>query len=274
MHREIIGLITGIILLIPPYTYAQGTLEVPPPPSSFQSGRGIIAGWHCTAQSIEIIVDGTIRAQAAVGLPREDTRTACGGQINTGFDFDMNWNNLSDGQHFIQVLADGVEFARASVIVTTFGTDFLRGASGSGRIGHFPHAGTDTVLVWQEALQGFTIVGVEPTQLPFGPPANFNGTWSGSAVSAITTALSDVGCSAASVTISVDGTGFSGTALTGRGIRLTLSGVIGSDGVLSGQALRDSSFFAVLTGTTVANFITGQWADIFGCWGSFSLQRG
>jgi hypothetical protein len=37
MRREIIGLITGIILLISPHAHAQSTLEVPPP-NSFQSG--------------------------------------------------------------------------------------------------------------------------------------------------------------------------------------------------------------------------------------------
>jgi len=148
-------------LLVPVIVQAQGILEVPTN-NSFQSGKGVISGWNCKASIIEIVADGSIRVQASYGTPRADVQATCGGTLNTGFGFDMNWSNLSDGQHLIQVLADGVEFARATVTVTTFGTNYLRGATGFAFALGFPQPTNTTLLQWQESAQNFVVTASVP----------------------------------------------------------------------------------------------------------------
>src|SRR6185369_17369986 len=91
---------------------AQGLLENPAP-DSFQSGLGLISGWHCTAQRIEIEIDYRIRAFASHGTPRSDTQSQCGDADN-GCGLLINWNELGDGFHALNVLADGQSFARAT----------------------------------------------------------------------------------------------------------------------------------------------------------------
>ena len=145
------------------------TPEPPPPPQarlenpsrgSPQSGIGIISGWACEAQEIIIELAGT-PIQAAYGTPRGDTRSVCGDTDN-GFSLLVNWSNLGAGQHTIRALVDGVEFARTTVRVTTFGVDFLRGVSGTFDLPNFPSAGATTVIQWAESQQNFVITDGQP----------------------------------------------------------------------------------------------------------------
>ena len=141
--------------LFPPFVFAQATLENPAP-GSFQSGLGIISGWACAAQSIEIVFNDGPPQQAAYGTSRGDTQTACGDTDN-GFGLLFNWNLLGDGVHTVQALADGVEFARVTVTVTTFGTEFLREASGTVSVPDWPTPGRTLTLRWQPAQQNFAL---------------------------------------------------------------------------------------------------------------------
>ena len=104
-----------------------------------------------------MLVDGAISIIAPYGSPRADTEPVCG-RVNTGFGLLVNWNNLSPGPHEVVVLADGKEMSRAAVTVATFGTDFLRGASGTYVV---PFNDRDVSLQWQESLQNFVISGVQ-----------------------------------------------------------------------------------------------------------------
>jgi hypothetical protein len=160
--------------------YAQSQLENPAP-NSFQSGQGIISGWHCQATTIEIVVDGTIRVQAPYGTLRGDTQAACG-DVNNGFGFQVNWNELGDGTHTVVVLADGTQFGQATFSVKTLGVPYLSGASGSYRLQGF--AGKDVTIQWSEALQNFVIVDAQnapeecdpayPTVCIPSPPPDLN----------------------------------------------------------------------------------------------------
>ena len=127
-----------------------------PPPGSFQSGIGIISGWVCDARRIEVTFDGGPPVEAAYGTSRGDTQGACG-DTNNGFGLPFNWNLLGDGTHTVRVLADGVEFARVTVTVTTLGAEFVQGARGEATVPAFPEVGTAVVLRWQEAQQNFVI---------------------------------------------------------------------------------------------------------------------
>ncbi len=137
-----------------------------PRPGSFQSGIGIISGWACEAGQIDIEIDGA-KTQAAYGTSREDTRSVCG-DANNGFGLLFNWNLLGNGTHQVRALADGQEFANATVAVTTLGAEFLPGVGKSERLENFPLSGTDIIVAWQQNLQNFVIARVDAV----GPQLN------------------------------------------------------------------------------------------------------
>ena len=247
---------------------AQGLLENPAQ-DSFQSGLGLISGWHCTAQRIEIVIDDRIRAVASHGTPRGDTQSQCD-DINNGFGLPINWNDLRDGFHTINVLADGQPFAQATFTVTTFGTSFLRDKSATCRVLRFPDARTDTILSWQEGLQNFTITDTVPTQ--GGSFPSTNGQWRGVVEPNVTITKGDVSCGGAAVTLTITNPTFSGSVETDTDIQLTLSGVASNDGVVAGTARRNGEYFAIFAGSMRGNRITGRWNDVFGCWGDFELE--
>ena len=135
------------------------TLENPRA-ASFQSGLGVISGWACHANEIVIELDGT-PLKAGYGTTREDTRSVCG-DANNGFSLLWNWNNLGPGEHMVRALVDGEEFANTTVRVTTFGEEFLRGASGLFDLPDFPTSDEATVVQWEESLQNFIITDGQP----------------------------------------------------------------------------------------------------------------
>ena len=161
LPRALIAMTALIVgFAAPPSLWAKGVLENPQKDSS-QSGIGVISGWVCNASKVEIVIDTVATLQAAYGTDRGDTVGECG-DANNGFGLLLNWNLLRDGPHTIRVLADGVEFGRATFTVTTLlGADYLRGASGSYRLSDFPEPGTDVVIRWEESLQNFVIESIE-----------------------------------------------------------------------------------------------------------------
>lgn len=133
-----------------------GILENPKP-SSFTSGIGTISGWVCSATRVDLQVDGTITVQAPYGSLRHDTQGVCG-DANNGFGYLVNWSNLGPGQHTLVALADGVEFARATFTISTFGVPFVTGANGTFVV---LFNGRNVTLDWQESLQNFVIRGIQ-----------------------------------------------------------------------------------------------------------------
>ncbi len=133
-----------------------------PGPASFQSGLGVISGWVCEADTVEIELNGEVQP-AAYGTERADTQGACGDTDN-GFGLLFNWNLLGDGAHAVVAYVDGVELARATVTVTTLGAEFLRDVAGDCMVADFPSVGESVRLVWQEAQQSFVLAeGSAPT---------------------------------------------------------------------------------------------------------------
>ena len=132
----------------------RGFLENPQP-NAFKSGVGLISGWVCEAQRVEVDINGS-RMTAVYGTEREDTRSQCGDADN-GFVTLFNWNRLGNGRHTARLLVDGKEFARSTFQVTTFDQEFVRGASGTYRLQNFPYPGTTTVIEWEESTQNFVI---------------------------------------------------------------------------------------------------------------------
>jgi subtilisin-like proprotein convertase family protein len=145
-----------------------GALENPQP-NAFASGIGVISGWYCDAQEIQIQFDDEAPKTAAYGTNRGDTRGVCG-DIDNGFGLLWNMNLLGDGEHTIRAYADGVQFAQVRFQVTTLGAEFVSGVAAQIRIEDFPDAGSSTLLRWQEANQNFVIQGVELDEPPIIEP--------------------------------------------------------------------------------------------------------
>ncbi len=140
-----------------------------PAPASFQSGIGVISGWVCEAEEVEIeFRNGTTNTvetyEAGYGTIREDTEPECGDSDN-GFGLLWNWNRLGDGEHVVRALVDGVELGQATVTVTTLGEEFARGLSGQYRLANFPSGGDAVHLHWNQAQQNFVL---GPAVLPEG----------------------------------------------------------------------------------------------------------
>ena len=142
-------------------TFLPGYLENPGA-ASFQSGIGLISGWVCDAEEVEITLNGEPQ-EAAYGTARLDTEAVCGDADN-GFGLLFNWNLLGDGAHEVVALVDGVELDRATVTVTTLGAEFLRDVTGTCTAADFPTMDETVTLAWQQTQQNFVIVdGMPPT---------------------------------------------------------------------------------------------------------------
>ena len=128
--------------------------------NSFQSGVGVLSGWVCDADAVELEIGPLGRQAAAYGTERRDTEAVCGDTDN-GFGLLFNWNLLGDGEHTVAAFVDGVELDRATVTVTTLGAEFLRGGAGECVVDDFPLSGETVTLEWQQNQQNFVIVDIE-----------------------------------------------------------------------------------------------------------------
>ena len=157
-------------------TDARGNLGNPPD-GGFRSGVGLISGWVCAANEVEVVITSNDRQgspqetlNVAYGTSRADTVGRCRhSSPNTGFGMTYNFNHLREGEYTIQALADDEEIGEPQtfnvVHLTTFaiGDDdrFLREESLRGtecRVNDFPALGEDTILEWEESTQNFTII--------------------------------------------------------------------------------------------------------------------
>ncbi len=145
-----------------------GNLESPQD-NSYRSGIGVISGWHCDAEVVEVVIAGTT-VETAYGTVREDTQDICGDTDN-GWGVLYNWNRFGDGLHTVEAYADGVLFASANVKVTTFGQEFMSGVSGNFILEDFLSPGVDAEIEWQQAKQNFQIV--DPQFKTAGSTSNF-----------------------------------------------------------------------------------------------------
>lgn len=131
-----------------------GTLENPTP-KAVKSGVGLISGWVCDAERLEVSFDGGPRTFVPYGSERIDTRLVCG-DINNGFGLLMNYNELGDGSHTAALYADNLVVDHVNFTVQTLGTNFLRGVNGQGDI--TLSNGVSVTVQWDEAIQGFSVV--------------------------------------------------------------------------------------------------------------------
>ena len=139
-----------------------------PGDGSFRSGIGVISGWVCDAETVEISIwpphGGRASIEtAAYGTDRADTAYTKDGEkicgdTNNGFGLLFNWNRLEEEEYVVDVLVDGELLDRATVYLTNLGQEFLRGVSGRYVLEDFPYPGESVVVEWEEGLQNFVIV--------------------------------------------------------------------------------------------------------------------
>lgn len=144
-----------VILMAGNHVNAQGALGNPGAGSD-QSGIGLVSGYYCEADRIEVSFDGGPLIEAAYGTTRADTIGACGDDDN-GFGLLWNYNLLGPGAHQVSVFADGSLFGTSSFTVTTLGREFLPGASQEVRVLGFPELASDIILKWQQGNQNYVI---------------------------------------------------------------------------------------------------------------------
>ncbi len=154
-------------------TFPHAVLENPPA-GSYQSGIGIVSGWVCEAEAIEVEFipeDGEAwREAVAANTERLDTvevelegetgeveTVEVCGDTDNGFGLLFNWNRLGDGVHEVVVRADGEVLGHRTVRVTTLGEEFRRGLSGTYELADFPTEGETVTLEWRQAQQNFVV---------------------------------------------------------------------------------------------------------------------
>ena len=135
---------------------------------SSQSGVGVVSGWVCEADTVEIEIAGESYL-AAYGTERLDTAfapdgTMICGDTDNGFGLLVNWNRFGDGEHTVVALVDGVELGRATITVTTLGEEFPEDLAGEYVLDGFPDSESSVVIRWEESLQNFVIVERLPRQ--------------------------------------------------------------------------------------------------------------
>ncbi len=160
---------------------ATGALENPSG-GGFRSGIGIISGWACSANEVEVVISSNDRQGSspvtlavAYGTSRPDTVGQCRhNDPNTGFGMTYNFNHLREGEYTMRAFADGEELIGAAqtfnvVHLTTFAVNdddrFLRDEDLLGtecRVDDFPDLGEATILEWEQSTQNFVIIDAGP----------------------------------------------------------------------------------------------------------------
>ena len=167
--------------LMPVETDSRGNLGNPPD-GGVRSGIGLISGWVCAAEEVEIRIfsGGVLRETltAAYGTSRPDVpeNSNCRNP-NAGFGMTYNFNHLPEGTYTIRAFADAdddeqigedatfdvvhlVNFATEDL--APFGTDatdrFLRDLPDAEcRVEDFPKPTIETRLKWEQSTQNFVI---------------------------------------------------------------------------------------------------------------------
>ena len=146
-------------------------LESPSPDAFIESGVGLIRGWACQAERIEVSINDEPPRTVAYGTRRTDTTAVCG-HPNTGFGLTFPWYALGDGVHNLRAFADGVEFANVNFAVATLrGREFLTGLGGEYTLRDFPIRGSSPRVRWSEPHQNFVFARAAPIPpAPLVPP--------------------------------------------------------------------------------------------------------
>ena len=118
----------------PVETDARGNLGNPPD-GGFRSGIGLISGWVCAADEVEVVITLMIakdphRSPLMSRMARADPTRSGGVGIaapNTGFGMTYNFNHLREGEYTIQAFADDEEIGEPRTFEVVHLTTFAVG---------------------------------------------------------------------------------------------------------------------------------------------------
>lgn len=131
-----------------------------PASGSTQSGIGLISGWACVADEVEISIDGGARTKVQGDMPRADVKPVCA-HSTAGFGQVINFNTLSAGPHTIQAFVKGVAIGQPTQFnVVVPAGEFITGVNRQVTVTDFPSAGKTATLDWREAEQNFGLKDV------------------------------------------------------------------------------------------------------------------
>jgi hypothetical protein len=138
---------------------AQAQIENPSPGST-QSGIGLISGWACVADSVEISIDGGLHFKMQGEMSRADVKPVCG-HDTAGFGHLINFNTLGAGEHSLQIFVKSVPIGAPTLFsVVVPAGEFVRGITREVAIPNFPISGKTTTIDWREAEQNFGLKNV------------------------------------------------------------------------------------------------------------------
>lgn len=147
---------TPLSLQPPAYLGRIGT----PVDGSVVSGVSVISGYHCSARSIEVFIDGISLGKAGAGTRLLGTAPVCG-RSDTGYSLLYNFNNLAEGDHVVSVHADGVVLDRHSFrSVKSGGVPWLTGMQRDVTLEDFPVMGSFATLDWVQSYQNFVVTNL------------------------------------------------------------------------------------------------------------------
>lgn len=154
----------------PPPTDLTGNFE-DPPNNSTRSGVGLIRGWVCQANRIEVQItnaegERVVTQTAAYGSSRPDVVQAQRCQHsspNVGFGITYNFNRLDDGTYTIRALADGQVLGQAHTfdVVRISDQEFPTTFTGECVVPNFPATGQTVTLEWETSTQNFQITDIQ-----------------------------------------------------------------------------------------------------------------
>lgn len=137
-----------------------GARHESPAQHSVQSGVGLIRGWACDAERVQIAIDGGARIPVAYGTSRADTAGVCGDADN-GYGMVIAWGLLGTGVHRLRTYVDGTAISEVEFAVQAIGDGFVEGLQGRYTLDGFPAAGQSVEVDWSEPDQNFRVVTQE-----------------------------------------------------------------------------------------------------------------
>jgi hypothetical protein len=105
------------------------------------------------------------------------------------------------------------------------------------------------------------------------PTSNFDGTWSGTATSTTPTDIEGDPCGSATFQFTVSGNTFTGTGTDSGGETFALEGSVAGDGSIVGILSDSGEPGAVISGKATATSASGEFRDIAGCRGTWTVTK-
>jgi len=127
---------------------------------SRQGGVGVVRGWACDAESVQVSFDDGPLQTVAYGSARTDTEAACG-DVDNGYGLVLAWGILGRGAHTMSTFIDDVEVSSVEFEVIGLDEPYVEGISATYVLENFPSTGKTATIEWSEAEQKFVVVKQE-----------------------------------------------------------------------------------------------------------------